>query len=61
MTIAEVIEELKTYPEDQSLFIRVWLKDNRDYLDYGHIDVVLDKLQQSVSGGAMLTGTDQRQ
>ena len=61
MTIAEVIEELKTYPEDQSLFIRVWLKDNRDYLDYSHIDVVLDKLQQSISGGAMFTGTDRRQ
>ena len=60
MTIKEAIRELQTYPEDQSLQIRIWLCENRDYLDDGHIDVVVEKIQQSVSGAAMFTGTDRQ-
>ena len=58
MTVEEAIRELQTYPKDQSLQIRVWLHENRDYLDDGRIDVIVEKIQQSVSGAAMFTGTD---
>ena len=60
MTVEEAIRELQTYPKDQSLQIRVWLCENRDYLDDGRIDVVVEKIQQSISGAAMFTGTDRR-
>ena len=57
MTVEEAINILETYPKDQSVFIRVWLKENQDYLDWNHIDVVADKIQQSISGAALFTGT----
>ena len=61
VTIKDAIKQLETYPEDQFVHIRVWLKDNRDYLDYGYLDVVVEKIQQSTSGAALVTGTDTRE
>ena len=56
MTVKETIEILKTYPEDQFVQIRVWLKKDKDY--HNLIQVTVGKIQQSISGAALFTGTD---
>lgn len=50
MTIAELRQVIADYPDDQFVHLRVWLDDSR------HVDVTVGKVQQGVSGAALLTG-----
>lgn len=58
MTIAELREILKQYPDDQFVHMRIWFIGNDIYNPKGtyNIDVSVMKAQQGVSGALLLTG-----
>lgn len=50
MTIAELRQAIADYPDDQFVHLRVWIGA------LIHVDTILVKVQQGVSGAALLTG-----
>lgn len=58
MTIAELKEIIKEYPDDQFVHMRIWFIGNDIYNPKGTyaINVTVMKAQQGVDGGLLLTG-----
>lgn len=58
MTIKELREIIKDYPDDSFVHMRIWLQPHLDYLDDGLVQAVVDKSKCDVSGALLLIGTD---
>lgn len=58
MTVKELKKLIEDYPDDQDVQMRLWLKENTDYLDDDFIQCLVEKVQQSITGAVLITGTD---
>lgn len=45
MTKKELIEKLNEFDGDKLILVRIDLKDNMDYLDYGHVFAALKNVR----------------
>lgn len=57
MTVKELKDILTTYPDNQFIYLRIWLDPNKDYLDEGLVQVMASKALQGISGAVVLTGS----